>query len=87
MIIDYKYIAVELESNTIQNMNFHSISHLTIIVRKRHWSNESNLKTYRFLFTKKLCHVHTADFDTSIYYFIIFFIIKTIFISMNNFMF
>lgn len=36
MIIDYKYIAVELESNTIQNMNFHSISHLTIIVRKRH---------------------------------------------------
>lgn len=36
MIIDYKYIAVELESNAIQNMNFHSISHLTIIVRKRH---------------------------------------------------
>lgn len=27
MIIDYKYIAVELESNAIQNMNFHIISH------------------------------------------------------------
>lgn len=38
MIIDYKYIAVELESNAIQNMKFHIISRprLTLIVCKRH---------------------------------------------------
>lgn len=76
MIIDYKYIAVELESNVIQNVKFHIISRPYLMIsinHKRHWSQ---MKAIRFLFV-----------NTSILYYIIFFIIKTIFISMNNFIF